>query len=127
MSTLPIVFSKSDIASATQLDAGWYPLTLIEIASGPGKSDPNSITWTLKFEVAQGHKNEGTPLMYWISSKMQSAGTSLLQCFVKDIEPGKQYDLAQMVNHKVQGWCFFEDDGQYRNNKIKDFRSIDAK
>lgn len=125
-STLPITFGKSDIASANQLEPGWYPLTMDEVTSGPGKKDKDSITWTLKFLVSKGHPMEDTPIVFWISSKMQSIGVALIKCFVGEIDPTRQYNLEELIGKKVQGWCFFEDDGEFRNNKVKDFRPIDT-
>lgn len=125
MSSVPVTFSASDLAASNQLEAGWYPLVIDSIVSGPGKSDPNSITWKIDLHVASGPFKD-TPIKEFASSKMNARLVSLIKCFDKDPKPGKSYDLTQLIGKVVQGWVSFDDDGQFRNNKVKDFKPVGA-
>ena len=120
-------FSQADMASSNQLEAGWYPLKIVSITVKDSSKDPSNQVYHCKFEVVEGHPKAFTQILDYPNGKNLGKFISLLRCFDANPTPGKEYNEQDLVGKLVQGWCKFVDDGQYRNNKVDDFRPIGSK
>ena len=116
-----VQFSEADILSSGEAEAGWYPMHLVQVSEGPGKTDPSSTTWTCQFEVTDGPR-KGMLLDHWFSSKMMKGVLNYIKCFVAKIEPNKTYPLGSTTKKAVMGWV--KHDLDRNTNVITAFKPV---
>jgi len=119
-------FSNSDLLATTQLEGGWYVLTVKEVGDWTkGKNDPESNNIIADF-IVDGPKKIGVPVRHWFSEK--NLGTSrdmlvpYLSCFTSDgkLKEGTDYDPIDTKGRKVEAYISWNPD--MKMNSIQEFR-----
>ena len=122
----PMILTEADVASSNQLPANWYKLKLVDVTSGPGTSDPNSITWTCKYVVTTEGPFKNTPLVDWPNSKNMGKASAMLRAFTKNIAPGTAFNQADLKDRECIAQCAYDAKGDFRGNKILAFKEATA-
>lgn len=115
-----ITFSAEDFKAKMQVPGAWYETKIKSVKEKPGKTNADSITYHIEFQIMEGDAADVTCMGFYNNGVPSQMGDllNLFKCFTA-VEKGKAYKAEDLTNRPVRAYCFYNMD--MTMNMVKDF------